>query len=82
MYSRYTWDGKEYGENDWRLRQKREPLTEIFQIKGAQECAWVSVQPMRNVLLNRFLTRAKRGRQPAVLLKPALSARVESRFGA
>lgn len=39
MYSRYTWDGQEYGEDDWRLRQKREPLTEIFQIKGSQECA-------------------------------------------
>jgi len=39
MYSRYTWDGKAYGESDWRLRQKREPLAEIFQIKGAQECA-------------------------------------------
>jgi hypothetical protein len=38
-YSRYTWDGKEYTESDWRLRQRREPLTEIFQIKGAQECA-------------------------------------------
>ena len=39
MYSRYTWDGREYNESDWRLRQKREPLAEIFQIKGAQECA-------------------------------------------
>ncbi len=39
MYSRYTWDGLEYSEDDWRLRQKREPLAEIFQIKGAQECA-------------------------------------------
>lgn len=39
MYSRYTWDGKEYSESDWRLRAKREPLAEIFQIKGAQECA-------------------------------------------
>jgi len=38
-YSRFTWDGKKYSEADWRLRQKREPLTEIFQIKGAQECA-------------------------------------------
>ena len=38
-YSRFTWDGKEYNEDDWRLRQKREPLAEIFQIKGAQECA-------------------------------------------
>lgn len=39
MYSRYTWDGLEYGESDWRLRQRREPLAEIFQVKGAQECA-------------------------------------------
>ena len=39
MYSRFTWDGQEYSEADWRLRQKREPLAEIFQIKGAQECA-------------------------------------------
>ncbi len=38
-YSRYTWDGQEYSEADWRLRQEREPLTEIYQIKGAQECA-------------------------------------------
>jgi hypothetical protein len=39
MYSRYTWDGQTYGEADWRLRQQREPLAEIFQVKGAQECA-------------------------------------------
>ena len=38
-YSRYTWDGQQYSEDDWRLRQKREPLTEIFQIKGSSECA-------------------------------------------
>jgi hypothetical protein len=38
-YSRFTWDGQEYKEADWRLRHKREPLAEIFQIKGAQECA-------------------------------------------
>jgi Protein of unknown function (DUF3604) len=39
MYSRFTWDGQEYKEADWRLRQRREPLAEIFQVKGAQECA-------------------------------------------
>ena len=39
MYSRYTWDGQEYNEADWRLRQHREPLAEIFQEKGAQDCA-------------------------------------------
>jgi hypothetical protein len=38
-YSRFTWDGKAYSDSDWRLRKRREPLTEIFQIKGAQECA-------------------------------------------
>jgi hypothetical protein len=38
-YSPFTWDGKAYTESDWRLRQKREPLVELFQVKGAQECA-------------------------------------------
>lgn len=38
-YSRFTWDGQKYDEADWRLRQRREPLTEIYQIKGASECA-------------------------------------------
>ena len=38
-YSRYTWDGQEYSDADWRLRMEKEPLAEIYQIKGAQECA-------------------------------------------
>jgi len=38
-YSRYTFDGQAYDEDGWRLRKKREPLAEIFQIKGASECA-------------------------------------------
>ena len=38
-YSPYTWDGQAYTKNDWRLRQKYEPQVEIFQVKGAQECA-------------------------------------------
>ncbi|MGA0151912.1 MAG: DUF3604 domain-containing protein, partial [Luminiphilus sp.] len=38
-YSRYTYDGQPYGEDDWRLRKRREPLAEIYQNKGASECA-------------------------------------------
>lgn len=38
-YSRYTYDGGEYDEEGWRLRKRREPLAEIYQIKGASECA-------------------------------------------
>ena len=38
-YSRYTWDGQQFDEDDWLLRQRREPLAEIFQNKGASECA-------------------------------------------
>ncbi|NBQ73695.1 MAG: DUF3604 domain-containing protein, partial [Gammaproteobacteria bacterium] len=38
-YSRYTYDGQLYGEDDWRLRKRREPLAEIYQNKGASECA-------------------------------------------
>ena len=39
FYSRYTWDGKPYDIEDWRLRKRREPLAEMYQVKGASECA-------------------------------------------
>jgi hypothetical protein len=39
FYSRHTWDGGTYGEDDWRLRMRREPLAEMYQVKGASECA-------------------------------------------
>jgi hypothetical protein len=39
FYSRNTWDGGVYDEEGWRLRQRREPLAEIYQVKGASECA-------------------------------------------
>ncbi|MDG2308527.1 MAG: DUF3604 domain-containing protein [Candidatus Binatia bacterium] len=39
VYSRYTYDGGEYDEEKWRLRKRREPLAEIYQVKGASECA-------------------------------------------
>ena len=39
FYSRHTWDGKTYAEEGWQLRQRREPLAEVYQVKGASECA-------------------------------------------
>lgn len=39
FYSRHTWDGSTYDEDDWRLRMRREPLAEMYQVKGASECA-------------------------------------------
>jgi hypothetical protein len=39
FYSRHTWDGGTYNEDDWRLRMRREPLAEMYQVKGASECA-------------------------------------------
>ena len=39
LYSRYTWDGGRFDEDAWRLRRDREPLAEIYQIKGSSECA-------------------------------------------
>ncbi|GAB5451897.1 MAG: DUF3604 domain-containing protein [Halioglobus sp.] len=39
FYSPYTWDGKAYDEAGWRLRQAREPIAEMYQVKGASECA-------------------------------------------
>jgi Protein of unknown function (DUF3604) len=39
FYSRWTMDGKPYQAEDWQLRQKREPIAEVYQIKGSSECA-------------------------------------------
>ncbi|MDP6471535.1 MAG: DUF3604 domain-containing protein [Pseudomonadales bacterium] len=39
FYSPHTWDGGTYGEDDWRVRMRREPLAEMYQVKGASECA-------------------------------------------
>lgn len=39
FYSRYTWNGDDYDEEGWRLRKRREPLAEMYQVKGASECA-------------------------------------------
>ncbi len=39
VYSPHTWDGKTYDEQAWRLRSRREPLAEIYQVKGSSECA-------------------------------------------
>lgn len=38
-YSGYTIDGDPYTTEDWALRGRSEPLAEMFQIKGASECA-------------------------------------------
>jgi len=37
-YSGFTIDGDPYREADWALRDRSEPLAEIFQTKGASEC--------------------------------------------
>ncbi len=39
FYSENTWDGETYDEEGWLLRQRREPLAEIYQVKGSSECA-------------------------------------------
>ena len=39
FYSPNTWDGGTYNEEAWRLRQRREPLAEVYQVKGSSECA-------------------------------------------
>jgi hypothetical protein len=39
FYSRYTWDGGSYDDEGWRLRKRREPLAEMYQVKGSSECA-------------------------------------------
>ena len=39
-FSGVTIDGRAYTPEDWALREAMEPLVEMFQIKGASECAF------------------------------------------
>ena len=39
-FSDVTIDGRAYTPEDWALREAMEPLVEVFQIKGASECAY------------------------------------------
>ncbi|NQX88670.1 MAG: DUF3604 domain-containing protein [Halioglobus sp.] len=39
FYSPWTWDGQAYDEAAWRLRERREPIAEMYQVKGSSECA-------------------------------------------
>lgn len=39
-FSGVTIDGDIYSEDDWRLREKAEPIVEMYQIKGSSECVF------------------------------------------
>ncbi len=39
FYSPWAWDGTAFDEAGWRLREQREPIAEMYQVKGASECA-------------------------------------------
>lgn len=39
FYSDHTWNGETYDEEGWQLRKQYEPLAEMYQVKGASECA-------------------------------------------
>lgn len=38
-YSPWALDGTAYEAADWQLRNKREPIAEMYQVKGSSECA-------------------------------------------
>jgi len=38
-YSPWALDGTPYAAVDWKLRNKREPIAEMYQVKGSSECA-------------------------------------------
>jgi hypothetical protein len=39
FYGRYTFDGGSYDDEGWRLRKRREPIAEMYPVKGAPEYA-------------------------------------------
>ncbi|MEG9863055.1 MAG: DUF3604 domain-containing protein [Parvularculales bacterium] len=73
-FANHTIDGDVYSEADWRMRDRFEPLVEMYQIKGNSECALGVGTTDEECAFEQFLPRCEDG-QTTGCVKPTSMAR-------
>lgn len=62
-----TIDGVAYSEEDWKLRERNEPLVEMFQIKGSSECSMMFGAGDEECGFEQFLPPCAKGQETSCL---------------
>lgn len=62
-----TIDGVAYSEEDWKLRERNEPLVEMFQIKGSSECSMMFGAGDEECGFEQFLPPCAEGQETSCL---------------
>ena len=62
-----TIDGAAYSEEDWKLRERNEPLVEMFQIKGSSECSVMFGAGDEECGFEQFLPPCEEGQETSCL---------------
>ena len=62
-----TIDGVAYAEEDWKLRERNEPLVEMFQIKGSSECSMMFGAGDEECGFEQFLPPCAKGQETSCL---------------
>ena len=79
-FANHTIDGDVYDEADWRMRDRAEPLVEMYQIKGNSECALGLGTTDEECALEQFLPRCEDG-QATSCIAPTSMARNGLKIG-
>lgn len=66
-FSGKTIDGYRYTEDDWRLRERSEPIVEMFQIKGNSECSTAYGAGDEECGLEQFWPRCEGGKETSCI---------------
>jgi hypothetical protein len=62
-----TIDGIAYKEDDWKLRERNEPIVEMFQIKGNSECSVAFGAGDEECGFEQFLPRCEEGQKTSCI---------------
>lgn len=66
-FSGETIDGIAYTEDDWKLRERNEPIVEMFQIKGNSECSVAFGAGDEECGFEQFLPRCEEGQETSCI---------------
>ncbi len=72
-FTSHTVDGDEYTIDDWRMRDRWEPLVEMFQIKGNSECALGFGTSDEECGFEQFFARCEEGQETKCIFETSMA---------